>query len=125
MKAIIKITLGMIVALSSMGATKAAGSESYSIPLSSYTKPIKDKDKDQRRAPGRDILCLLSKTGGVDFNGAVETITLYEIWDDNGDICLGSYNYESDFIEELFSLEGEYQLRFITDNLTLVGYVCL
>lgn len=54
-----------------------------------------------------------------------EEIQSYEIWDADGELCIASYTEESDFINALFSLEGEYQIQFTTEDYTYIGYVTI
>lgn len=52
-------------------------------------------------------------------------ILSYEIWDTDGEICIASYTEESDFINALFSMEGEYQIHFSTEEYSYIGYTTI
>lgn len=56
-------------------------------------------------------------------NGHSFNFLSYEIWNAGGEICLGAFAEETAFINYLFSIEGEYQLRFITEEFSLVGNI--
>lgn len=51
-------------------------------------------------------------------------VLFYEIYDLNGD-CVAFFGDEISFVEYLFTLSGEYQLRFTTPNYEFVGYVLI
>lgn len=63
-----------------------------------------DKNPDTKMQPGRIIQCVISHYSGVDITGCDEPIVSYEVWDVEGDICLGACSDESDFIDSFFSM---------------------
>lgn len=87
--------------------------------------PNEDSDpgKGNRTRP-MPIMCQISESG-IDFGFEFEfDIMTYEIYDLNGD-CVAIFGDEISFVEYLFTLSGEYQLRFTTPNYELVGYVLI
>lgn len=83
-----------------------------------------DNRQSGARKPAGLIVCTISAEG---IQMGVETgeIMSYEIWDADGDICVASFTEESDFINVLFSMEGEYQIHFSTEEYSYFGYVTI
>ena len=81
-------------------------------------------DQEGIRIPSRFIVCIISAEG-IQMDVDVEEIQSYEIWDADGELCIASYTEESDFINALFSLQGEYQIQFTTEDYTYIGYVTM
>lgn len=67
------------------------------------------------------IRCIINENGIVLINIS-DDIQTYEIYDTK-DNCLAVFSDEDSFIEFLFTLSGEYQLRFSTATYDLVGYI--
>lgn len=103
--------------------------QEYYVPVyktgQSYDEHEKDKDPDTKRQPRRINQCVISHYSGVDITGCDEPIVSYEVWDVEGDVCLGAYSDESDFIDSFFSMTGELQVRFQTETYTYVGTLCM
>lgn len=91
----------------------------------SYALYKPDVDERGKRIPSRRVQCIISEDSGVDITGCDEPIVSYEIWDVEGDICLGAYSDESDFINSFFSMTGELQIRFQTKTCAYVGALCM
>lgn len=126
MNKFLKFSISLIILLMSSLTAYAQQNETYSILLSTEENnfdPKKDKDIDNRRMPMRRTICYLSATTGVSISGYDNNFLSYEIWDAEGEICLGAFAEETAFISYLFSIEGEYQLRFITEEYSLVGNI--
>ena len=79
-------------------------------------------DHEGIRIPSRFIVCIISAEG-IQMDVEAEEILSYEIWDADGEVCIASYTEESDFINALFSLEGEYQIQFTTEDYVYIGYI--
>ena len=76
------------------------------------------------RIPAGIVVCIIS-TEGIQMGVEPDGILSYEIWDTDGEICVASYTEESDFINALFSMEGEYQIHFSTEEYSYIGYVTI
>lgn len=76
------------------------------------------------RIPAGIVVCTIS-TEGIQMNVEPGDILSYEIWDTDGEICIASYTEESDFINALFSMEGEYQIHFSTEEYSYIGYTTI
>lgn len=101
----------------------------YSGSTTTQTVQLKKKHNQSNnqkgsRKPAGLIVCTISAEG---IQMGVETgeIMSYEIWDADGDICVASFTEESDFINVLFSMEGEYQIHFSTEEYSYFGYVTI
>ena len=114
----------------------------FAIPISVFAddpietiildKQPKEKDPNNRpgnnpdgnRMPPRPILCTISIEHGIECEIAAEETLSYEIRTEDG-ICLASFTDESDFIQMLFSVPGNYQIRFLTDDYIYTGYIAV
>lgn len=78
-----------------------------------------------RREAPIPILCYIDENTGISFSSDLnlECIT-FEIQDKSGNI-VGIFVDEFDFIEVLFSLQGEYKLVFTTPDYYLTGWITL
>lgn len=102
---------------------------SIQVKLLSYStvgdsEPKYDENpNNHHRMPSRPILCSISIEDGVSFNdGSNPDIISYEIKDaDNNPIAVTGD--ETDFIQTLFSLTGEYVIQFRTDEYIYYGSI--
>lgn len=121
---ILALSLGITATLSAYGASAV----SYDITLSPsyiYDGIIVDPSRPGKgeRVPSQRIGGIISLAEGVRING-VDTgdITLFEIYDPEG-LIMASFVDEQSFVEYLFTLEGEYQLRFLTSDMAFTGWI--
>lgn len=63
-----------------------------------------------------------SDTGTVSFN-CQEDIIDYEIWNLDGEVCISITDDEKCFVNQLFSLSENCQIRFNAGEYTYVGYI--
>lgn len=83
-----------------------------------------DPDKRHREHPA-PLPCQISVDEGIRIPGInVSEIESFEIYDTEGN-CVAAYSSEQDFIDTLPTLHGEYQLRFVTDDFDLRGWIYL
>lgn len=62
-------------------------------------------------------------TSGVNIPGVENSeIISFEVYDPSG-ICMGIYSDETDFVNALFSLSGEFEIRFVTDEAAFAGTI--
>ena len=82
-------------------------------------------DYNKHKSPPAPVLCFINfETGAVSFSSAaVDEVEVYEICDESGEICLGSYGTAAEFVDALDNLSGEYCVRFITINGNYTGYI--
>ncbi len=78
----------------------------------------------ESRIPARPVQCNISVENGVSFIGFNYEISAFEIYDCYGS-CIASFNEERDFVETLFNLTGDFEVRFHTDGHLLRGFVTL
>lgn len=99
-----------------------------SLPLIPPTTESADDDipdRKKHKAPPAPVLCFINfETRAVSFSSAaVGEVEVYEICDESGEICLGSYVNAAEFVDALDNLNGEYCVRFITINGNYTGYI--
>ena len=87
------------------------------------TRGNKNPDnRNGRRSKERPITGEITSSG-VSIPGVeISDIISFEIYDPSG-ICLGIYSDEMDFVNALFSLSGEFEIVFVTENTTFAGIV--
>lgn len=81
-----------------------------------------EPSKGNRKLP-EILLCSISQDG-IEFYSNSPQILSFEIQDKSGNI-VGIFVDEFDFIEVLFSLQGEYKLVFTTPDYYLTGWITL
>lgn len=100
----------------------------YSGSTTAQTVQLKKKHNQSNNQKGSRIpgivVCKIS-TEGIQMGVEPDGILSYEIWDTYGENCVASYTEESDFINALFSMEGEYQIHFSTEEYSYIGYVTI
>ena len=124
-RTLLAVVTMILLAVPSAGATSPT-TDSYQAQLYKvYTQENKDRpDKRQREHPA-PILCHISVADGIQIPGIdVSDIESFEIYDTEGN-CVALYYSEQDFIGTLPALHGEYQLRFVTDDFDLRGWIYL
>lgn len=89
-----------------------------------YPKSIEEPDYPPigSRIPSSKLFMTISATGVEILGVDARDILLYEIFDLE-DIPVGIFTDGASFVEALFSLSGEYRVRFMTDSYVYVGYV--
>ncbi|MDE6006517.1 MAG: hypothetical protein K2G67_03075 [Muribaculaceae bacterium] len=71
------------------------------------------------------VPCSIDSNAGVRLMGEGDVdIISYEIWEIGG-MCISEFGNEEDFIEILFKLSGDYEVRFITAEFTYIGIITL
>lgn len=125
MKRIIFIILSIIMTISS--SLKAAKKD---FPVIKYLVfGFNDKEHDESiidyRLPQQTVPCSIDSNTGVRLmgEGDVEIIS-YEVWEIGG-MCISEFGNEEDFLEILFKLSGDYEVRFITAEFTYIGIITL
>ena len=89
-------------------------------PVGEYEDP--EPPANGRRTPSVPVMCLISERDGVTFLSSAPTrIIYYEILDEEGMVM--TFPNDTSFVHALFSLSGEYELRFTTDEYLYIGYV--
>lgn len=100
----------------------------YEIPLVKIQQEISDPNHHDNplrhhRIPSRPLLCIISIEDGMDIPSFdKDNLLIFEIYDSAG-ICCGTFSSEDDFTEQLFSLSGFYEIRFITTDYIFKGYL--
>ncbi len=69
------------------------------------------------------LTCTVSRENGVEISGTTDEIISYEIWDATGTVCIAYFTNEEEFVEYLFSLNGDFQLVFFFEDYTLTGEI--
>lgn len=73
--------------------------------------------------PGRPIECTISKASGITISGNSDEIISYEIWNLDRETCILLCLDESDFLNEVYSLNGDYLIKLNSINYTYTGYL--
>lgn len=131
MKIPLKLTVIAIVAMFLFANASAAGvinSTCYTITVmkvaAEETDPFHVNDTPRGpRIPSRPIECTISQDAGVTIYDCPDEIISYEIRDVEGNACLSLSSDESDFLNDLFSLTGDFQIRFNSSDYTYIGYL--
>lgn len=106
--------------------TANAIAEDKIIPIEDIPVDDPELPGHRHKIPGRPISCTLSTETGVNIPG-LETseIISFDVYDLSGELCLASFSNDMEFVTFLFSLEGDYTLRFMTDGRIYTGYISL
>lgn len=124
MEKYLKFLILCIAVVSAQAIAIAADDKNYTVPVTPGEKlEYVDDGPIKNRAPSLRIICTISQSEGITMNGHAFNFLSYEIWDTEGEICFGAFTDETAFISYLFSIEGEYQLRFITEEYSLLGNI--
>lgn len=104
--------------------------EDYDIGLTE-TDEDNSRTKDPNSLGHRSVPmltpCTISYVNGVTIfatSGPVEILS-YEIWDADGETCIGVYGSERMFLDVLYAVEGEYMVVFTTPGKIYKGYIWL
>ena len=118
--------LFLLVLLSFMSVNFAYAFD-LNIPLKENPEKEPPITEDNRhRMPGKQIMCTITSENGVSIEGISSAdILFFDIYDASGELCFASYNNEEDFVDFLFSLEGEYVIQFVTTDKTYTGFISL
>lgn len=96
---------------------------SYTVSMRKQSRHNKGLDEEGLRTPPMPIYCVISRTDGINIAGLTEDITSYEIWDTSHEINIASFSDESEFLDFLFPLIGDYKIKFETENYYIIGYI--
>lgn len=125
MKKRLQNIIALIFLLSPMS-SMAASSPVYTFLLTKVAtseSPDEVKESPQRRrVPSALIECVVTSeciSIGTDMTECLS----FEIWDADGECCIATYSDVDTFIEGVFSMDGEFQVRFVFADFMLVGYV--
>lgn len=119
----------LVMLLSPMFAAAAQTSQSVSL-FKVFSSEIDDEIEvpvKRHRLPSAPIECVITSDGICVHDSSVnlaEAIS-YEIWDAESEWCVASFSDESSFIESLFAMSGEFQIRIVFSDYELVGNVYL
>ena len=132
MKSILNLPVIIVMMLLSFPLEIIAGNTYQSYTVTLYRQPSNmnndgkhewDIDPEGHRLPSRPIECTISQDSGVTIYDCQDEIVSYEIWDAEGNACLSLCSDESDFLNYLFTLTGDFQIRFNSSNYTYIGYL--
>ena len=85
--------------------------------------PTNPNDPIKRHTPPVRLKCLIHPDGEIILEGIeTETITEFEIWTPEG-IPVASFNSKDEFIEAFYTLNGEFEIRFITEDFVIKGLI--
>lgn len=131
MKQILAILLLFCISFTTPVIADDTNDEDYDIGLietdGEDDERVKDKFQTGHRTAPMMIPCTISYVNGVTIystSGPVE-ILFYEIWDAEGETCLGTYGSERMFLDALYACGGEYMVAFTTSEKIYRGYIWL
>lgn len=106
----------------------AYGKNSYVIPMKTFlpggTGYNEEGDPTHREYPDC-VTCMIDSSRGVEIDSVNSgDIFLYEIYDSRGNL-IASFDQEQSFIKMLFTISGEFQLKFYTPDHCYVGLISL
>lgn len=120
----------LLMLLSPIFAAAAQTSQSVSL-YKVFSSDIDDDEIEvpvkRHRLPSAPIECVITSDGICVHDSSVnlaEAIS-YEIWDAESEWCVASFSDEFSFIESLFAMSGEFQIRIVFSDYELVGNVCI
>lgn len=124
-RTLLAVVTMILLAVPSAGATSPT-TDSYQAQLYKvYNQEKPDRPDNGRREHSAPLPCHISVADGIQIPGIdVSDIESFEIYDTEGN-CVALYYSEQDFIGTLPALHGEYQLRFVTDDFDLRGWIYL
>ncbi len=107
----------------------AADSEPYCITLIEVNQDSDSKDvgdgRHGHRMPPRPIDCSISKKGGIQiYSTDTFDIVAYEVYTIDG-VPVASFTEEDSFVDYLYSSVGNMEIRFVTNESLLIGYISL
>lgn len=72
------------------------------------------------------LSCTIGDEDGINISGWYEDIISYEIWDVSVGSCplLSTYD-ETEFINYLFSSNGDFIIKFISGEYILIGFISI
>ena len=119
----ISILLAFIVVMS-FNIVASSIASIYSITLTQVENREKKRDLPVKghRTPARPIPCTVSENG-IELAIGADDIISYELWDADGEICLGVYYDDIDAANHIFSTPGEYQLVIEAGDYYYIGYI--
>lgn len=91
----------------------------------------KPKEKPERkpeynrpgnRAPSHPVLCTISMEDGIMADFA-DSILTYEVWAPGTNSCIINCSDEEIFIDYLFNVPGDYEIRLSTDEYFYIGFL--
>lgn len=81
--------------------------------------------KNRNRIPSAPTYCIIdfeNQTVSGDFTSRLLT---FEVWSEDGEQCIATFDDASHLIEYLNSAEGDYQLRFYSESYVYLGFISL
>lgn len=76
------------------------------------------------RMPSSPVICNINpETSNITFSKDISDVSSYELWDETGATCISSFNDAASCCEYLFSIPGEFQIRFVTEDAVYIGYL--
>ena len=124
-RTLLTVVTMILLAVPSAGSASPT-TDSYQAQLYKvYTQENTNRPDKGRREHPAPLPCQISVDEGIRIPGInVSEIESFEIYDTEGN-CVAAYSSEQAFIDTLPTLHGEYQLRFVTDDFDLRGWIYL
>ena len=126
MKRSLQNFIALILLLSPMCMT---ASSAYTLVLSKviiFETPDKNKETPRRnRLPSAPIDCVITSDGIYVQDSSINLAEAlsYEVWDVESEFCIATFEDVPSFIDGLFSMTGELQIRIVFSDCEFVGNV--
>lgn len=121
------LVVSIILSLTAFADSKIHNVIMSKISIAEDPGEVRD-NQNRRRIPMCPVECLITEQNGISFASSslsVSDIIAFEICDSETEVCVMSFYDEDTFVENLFSLSGDFQLIFKTKNYKLIGYVSM
>ena len=84
-----------------------------------------DDEKDDKRIPSAPVYCTIDFESQTVSGNFTSRLLTFEVWSEDGEQCIATFNDESHLIEYLDTAGGEYQLRFYSESYVYLGFISL
>lgn len=84
-----------------------------------------DDQKEDKRIPSAPVYCTIDFANQTVSGDFTSRLLVFEVWSEDGEQCIATFDDESHLIEYLDSAEGDYQLRFYSDSYVYIGFISL
>jgi hypothetical protein len=81
--------------------------------------------KNPHKLPHKQVTCEITKNNVIKLYNIEKQVGIFELWNYNEDYCYISTSDELTFSNFIFSLSGNYIIRFICNDYILIGNINL
>lgn len=121
MKKLAYLILSLVFFLGWPTQTFGSNSKSRTVSLKKQSGHTQQMDREGMRCPARNLICVITEDefiSEIDSN----SIESFEIWDEEGQLCLLTSPDVIDFCNFLWINVDNYQIRIVTNEEIYIGY---